>query len=427
MNRVSYERNGMEGEVKAFCERNGLRLSGSFTDEAGEYSSLRAVKTLVKRGLCSSVVMYDLNSLGGDKYVQLENELFFKRNGTRLIFVRKPASDPRRAIVLAAKRMFSFVTDWDEEYGLALPVHSNTDPSPGMLPFGYGIREGVPTIDGPEAEIVRDIFEAYADGRPIFEIAAFARSGSGTDFSNMTVKTVLKNERYLGRISRKGVKLPPIIRYDLWLRAHERLERDYGPARTLRPFIDEVSSRSMLSFVRSGAGERLSEGLTVDSDTLEKELIPLIKEAASEKNADGILAFSEAEKLAAEEEYPAAAREKNRVILEFAVALDRVKNGDFSQEAQKELDRLTDLKNVLGMKTRRILSEKELFSIGRDEICSFLERARRLDRLSFEEQRLIANAFVKTVRIRENGSYALIASPSVREYKRIPLEKTVIE
>lgn len=414
MKLTGYTRDGNEGAsaIKAFAASNGLVLTDVLSDSEGEYSAFRILQTRIKLGVTDAVLVPSYMSLGEDKYVRLENELFLKRNGVRLICAGKAFADRRRELVIAAKRFSSFVTDWDVNYGLGLPELPNPIKPNSNIPFGYNFVKGEAVIDAEDGETVRRIFQSYIDGMRIGEIVKLADgkvSKRGLKFGNMTVKTVLKNDRYLGRMSKKGVKLPPIIRYDTWLKVKERLEREYPPEPPTELIIKNVFSDDSL-VIRSGYGP-VNKGC-IGLEKLEDKLFGMIASLATEDNARAVYEDHVVNELAeTEKALPKAIEAYNRVLLEIRRELSKVKAGDFSDETQDKLERLSDLRAVYGMRCRRIESQKELFSIKREDIGSFFERARRINSLSREEQSLIANAFVRAVRIRDGEAEALFISP----------------
>ena len=426
MKLTGYTRDGTDGAsaINDFAASNCLVLTDVLSDSAGEYSAFRALQTRVKLGVTDAVVVPSYLSLGEDKYIRLENELFLRRNGVRLIAVRKAFVDRRRELIIAAKRFSSFVTEWDVSYGLDLPELPNPIKPNSNIPFGYSFVNGRAVIDAEDGETVRRIFQCYIDGMRIGEIVKLLGgtvSKRGLKFGNMTVKTVLKNDRYLGRMSKKGVKLPPMIRYDTWLKVNERLEREYPPAPPAELIVKNVFSDDSLA-IRAGCRCAVKDGC-ISIEEAEDRLFEMIAYLASEDNARALYEDHAVKELSETEKVlPRAIGAYNRVLLEIGKELSKVKAGDYSDETQNRLEHLSDIRAVYGMRRRRVKSEIELFSIGREDVEIFFERARRIKNLSREEQSLIANAFVRAVRIRNGSVEALFISPaSGKSIKRILL------
>lgn len=94
-----------------------------------------------------------------------------------------------------------------------------------MLPFGYGIREGMLVVEESEAAFVREVFEKRAQGETYAGIAeslqsrgiAFDDGAAGWD--KHKIRRILENERYIGKDG-----FPPILS-----------EEAYGKARSYAP------------------------------------------------------------------------------------------------------------------------------------------------------------------------------------------------
>lgn len=422
MRLVGYSRGARENPcaiINGFLSERGLESVPVFSDAENEFRSLRTVQNAVKRELCDAVILPSYDDLGDDKYSRLENELFFIRNGIKLIYIERHKVDAKRAIVIAAKRFSSYVTDWDESFGISMPEFGNAQPENSNIPFGYKVKDGEAAVDPTESECVRTIFGSYIAGKSIAEILRIipdAVSKRGKLFSNMTVKTVLKNRHYLGMRTKKGILLPPVIKYSTWLKAKERIEREYGGEPTLEPYFKKVASDRPPNYFRTVKGSGVS-GLSVDSDAFEKAIEREISAISSDRQIYSIvIEYVERELDEARSVYSDAVKTNNRITGEFRKALRRVSDGDYSEETQNTLERLADEKTFSAMRLRRIRSETELFSIDPDELMAFLSRAERINELSIEEKAFITDAFVRYVRIRSGKVIMRIFDPGAGRY-----------
>lgn len=116
-------------------------------------------------------------------------------------------------------------------------------------PFGYKLVDKRYIIDDENAEIVREIFERYANGEGAIQIATDignrgVRTKNGTFPESRWIRYIVNNQTYIGMIRRSedrnlskrqyntdAVSLSqgvhePIIERDLWERAQERQMRD---------------------------------------------------------------------------------------------------------------------------------------------------------------------------------------------------------
>ncbi|MCR5809141.1 MAG: recombinase family protein [Clostridiales bacterium] len=429
---------GLRARMNEYADKHGFELVLVLHDKEGEYGAWRQLQNLVKLEECNIVLLPSFDALGDDKYIRLENRLFLERNAVKTLYAEPPNIDFRHDLIVAAKRFSGFVADWDASYGLMLPYPDNFRPFKRVPPFGYRIENGEAVVSEPEAELVRRIFECYIAGKKIIEICREAEgfsSNKGMKFGNMTVKTILRNERYLGRISLKGYHLEPIITFGTWLKARERLEKEYPLVKPMTPFIDRIRSDKRLSFIRNDGDielgfrkDRAKSGYCIDLDALENEICAAVGRHANARSAlSSLVTYAENELHEAEEAYPKAVSENNRVIGRFHRRLDKLKNGDRSSKLQNELEAMTDLKNVYSMRVRRIGSEKELFSISKEDLHEFIERAARMSELSLEEKAFIARVFGVTLVIRNYEAFILAASPIDGRLKRFKLDNEIFE
>ena len=428
---IGYMRGAAEDIGRASMQRfaldNNIELERIFEDSPGRFVNFRLVQTLTKRGLIDTLLLRGTEDLGDDRYMALESRLFFERNGIRLIFMNKPSVDRRHDIALGIHRYYSFITETDESYGLMLPLRNTRHVFSRVPPFGYNVEDGVPVVNEAEAERVRMVFKSYANGASIAEIVKSMgdfTSARGKKFSNMTVKTLLRNERYLGRLSKKGYHLPSLITYDLWLSAHERLEREYAPDREPEPYFDTVRRLCPIVFYRGSANEnfRLGEyyrsAVAVDSDRLESAVEKIIAAYCKQENADSFYEYVLEEKKQAEIALCSAEKEYEAVSKQFGIKLKALIKGAREEEDQRELEDLTDRKNIYGMRRRRIVSENELFSITKEQVDGFFERARRISKLSVEERSWIAGTLVRYIAISKDEIAVFISNPLTGRVKR---------
>lgn len=436
MKLFAYCRGSDEG-IKEYSLQRGASLIDTIKDGEGSYSGYRWLQNLIKRGECDSVLIPSLDHLGEDRYIALENKLFMNRNGICLICMNRPVKfasivDRRRPIVTQAARLFSYLPEWDEEYGRSMP-RRNTDDFKRKPPFGYKVVSGRVEIEEAEAELVNFVFDEFIRGaslRGIYHTLNERLPEREQPFGNMTVKTLLSNERYLGLQSSKGYYLPPIIRYDKWLEARERFEGLYGNGKAyLRFCLDLIKSDRAFVCIRNGFKITAfpGGGYVIDSERLEARLAEAIRTLASYENAEALFAdYVLKEAAEAEKALPAAAEASNRAVREFRSLLERLICGERDAETQARLEELTDIKTVYGMRLRRIRSEQKLFSATKQSICGFFERCRRLPVVSAEEKRFICEAFVRSIRITDGRAFAYLNSPASPKVKKLEVTEVLI-
>lgn len=432
MTDIGYYRSAPDTDGRAriieAARRRSMELSLILSDEGERYSAFRSLQNMVKLRVVGTVIMPDSRSLGEDPMLRLENRLFFQRNGVRLIVIQDEKPDARREAALAVKRFYSLISEYDVEYGLKLPPRSVSAQFRRVPPYGYRVVNGAVEIDPEAAGTVRSIFNSYAAGRSIRGILADldAVSTRGKRFCNMTIKTIVGNERYIGRRSKKGYSLKPIITYDTWLKAKERAFSEYAHGTDAAPIFTHIRSDKPFACFDSSNEHALNNArliygrkLLVDAYALEKEIVRLIAAEYDEKGAEAFYhgyVVHEAEKAgnAASE----ARSEHMKLTAEFNRVLKELRGGCITEELLDTMDRLTDAGYVSAARLRRAESEKELFSIGPDQISEVFSRASRMNELSPEERRFYVSAFIRSIDIRNGRIRVCVISPSDGSVKK---------
>ena len=406
-------------------KKSGKTPVYTLEEKEGEYACFRQLQNMVKCLPHCGVIIPEYNTLGEDDYIRLENMLFLIRNRAKCAFIQGDGIDERHHIAAAAKHYSGFLYEKNTGYGAKMPSILSANGFKRKPPFGYTVVDGRAVIDSEDAKTVGLIFDMYLNGGRIGDIVRFLKLNNlvGNNFSNMTVKTILKNRHYLGMESKKGYKLDPIITYRVWLRTKERFEREYGTETPLWPFVRRISSDESYSFRRSeSAGAGYGNGYIISSGALERELLRLTADIASEDNAIRLYNdYVVPERERAKQAYPEALSEYNDAVRCFNKELDNVKKGDVSRPAQEKLEASKDRSIVYAMRLRRIRTEEELFGVTPDEIGEFFERARRLSKLSREEQEFITRTFISHVRIKNGRAYAYVRTPLCGKRERTEL------
>lgn len=414
--------------IELCASRKGKAADLILSDPFGEYGAFRELQHLVKREQVDTVIIPDVSALGDDEYTALENELFFRRNGVKLESAKRLPCDPRRETVSAIRRFYSFVPEWDVRYGLVLPQKRGARRDGAALPFGYRHENGEVFRDERESELVRLIFDSFIEGESIAGIRGLVKdevSTKGMNFSRMTVRSILSNDHYLGRESGKGLALPPIITYGKWLMAKERMEREYAHELFRTPYFGRIFSDCGLRFFRGRRPDNY-EGRLADSDALEELISGVIEKTASPENAKELIkCFAAPQAAKAARAFPIAAEEYNSCVRGMRKLLTAVKGGDFSEETQQKLEKEADRRVFLSMRLRRISSEAELFSVTEEEAQAFFERARRIRKLSREEQTFVSEAFIRRVLLFKDRTEVTVCSPSSGGYEKLRFDTIV--
>lgn len=411
------------------AQGHGVELMLVLCDEGSEFGSFRQVQNLIKLKECDSVLVPSYSALGCDKYMRIENELFIKRNGARLLTADCTTRDLRHDIAVAAKKCVSYLPIFEEEYGLSMPLPDNPEEFRRKLPLGYRSYPGGIETDPAAGEAVRAIFEWFIGGESVSDICTRANAAladSGRKLSNMTVRAVLENRRYLGVQSEKGYHLPPLIRYDAWLEAAARLERERRKSACGELYFKSIFCKKPIRFVDSFSKAADPNFVDVNAAALTSALERTVTDAVKGNAAERlILSYMKPELEEALAILPEAARERNNLIRLFRRDIELLSEGSRSPKLLERIESRADLKNMYGMRLRRIRQEAELFTNIEEPVFRFFRRAANISSLSLEERGLIMNAFIEKVRIVKGEAFVFIKDIETGRLKKAPLPGVV--
>ena len=416
-----FREDGLTAEaVRSYARVNGIALRGVLSDRSGEYGSFRNLQNLIKLGACRRVLMPSPETLGEDEYTALENLLFLVRNGVRPLFMhgmrRVPYSlDARLRVAGSAKALTQYAEQWRRSYGTAFPARDTRQVFSRKPPFGYMVEQGKAVICERDAQVVRAIFRAYAEGSSIYDIFKAANempsSRQGT-FTHMTVKSMLSNARYTGRRSKKGYSLPGLVDTRTWFDARARFERDYPKPPDAEPFFAPLIRGERPVFFRMGARPASNALRAADADALEYELYRMVGRLAAQENAEHLLgSFVTPALNAAQAALPRAQSEAEEANRAFNLALGSYLENKPNAERSKELMKFSDKRVMLNMRVRRVQSQIDLLSLSPDDVRGFFSRARRIEELSEEERLFIVSTFVLRVSFYNDVMRVVYVSP----------------
>lgn len=237
-------------ECRKYIEENDMQFVRAYVDEAttGKTTNNRnaffEMLNDVKRGLYECVVVYKYSRFARNLVEATIYRQQIEKSGATLISAMERIDDSTPE----GKMMRNIIMVMDEYYSenLAVFVQSSmhTAAKSGKMmgspaPLGYKYNENrLLEIDEQEAEIVRSIFELYANGFSYADILRWLRDRGlrtrrGKYFSESGIYAILRNEKYIGRFvySVEGYEtiiiddaLPALISADVWQRVQNRIE-----------------------------------------------------------------------------------------------------------------------------------------------------------------------------------------------------------
>jgi DNA invertase Pin-like site-specific DNA recombinase len=226
-----------------FCKRESYNVVGKYIDRATSAFKDTDKRTefnkMIKdseKGLWQGIIVYKLDRFARNRYDSATFKARLKKNGVKVISATENISDNPEGVILEAvlegmaefysKELSQKITRGMRES--AYKCHSIG----GHIPLGYKIVDKKLTIDEPNAQIVREAFDLYANGATVAEICdkfnrAGYRTAKGAAFNKNSFKAMFRNERYIGIYTYKDVRIeggvPAIIDKETFETVRSRL------------------------------------------------------------------------------------------------------------------------------------------------------------------------------------------------------------
>ena len=241
---------GQIRECKAFAERNGIDIIGSYIDRAfsAKTDNRPDFQRMIKESsskVFDMVLVWKLDRFARDRYDSAYYKRVLRKNGVKVVSATEAISEGAEGILLE-----SLLEGVAEYYSVELAektLRGMTENAlnckvNGSVPLGY-----VPTadkhyqIDPIYAPITVEIYQMYLDGMTMKDIvntlkARGIRNRKGGEVSENVVSNILKNCRYLGEYIFRDIVIPngilQIISQELFDRVQMRMKANKkAPAR----------------------------------------------------------------------------------------------------------------------------------------------------------------------------------------------------
>ncbi|WP_159887570.1 recombinase family protein [Paenibacillus puerhi] len=279
--RVSTEEQAKEGysitaqiaEMRKYAEQNDLEIVDEYVDEGASGKSISGrpqMKRLLKdanQQKFEVVIIYKLDRLARKLRDQLEIGDSLINNNAKLISL-KETIDTSTPSGMMTFQMFGMVAEMErssiiERGKMGQQQRARQGKYNGGVVLGYNSINKELVIDESEAIIVKKIFEYADQGMGLKAITrrlneAGYRTKHEKAFSTISVKTILNNPIYIGKIRynqvenwsekrRKGKNSDyllvdgthePLISSEQWESVHQKIsQRSYMPSRSEQPYI----------------------------------------------------------------------------------------------------------------------------------------------------------------------------------------------
>lgn len=237
---------GQQRVCMEFCKRQGYNVVGKYidratsafkdTDKRAEFN--RMIKESDKQ-LWQGVVVYKLDRFARNRYDSATYKARLKKNGVKVISATENISDNPEGVILEAvlegmAEFYSKELSQKISRGMresAYKCHSIG----GHIPLGYKVQNKKLVIDEPNAQIVREAFDLYANGSTVADICEKFnnkgyRTAKGSAFNKNSFKAMFRNEKYIGVYTYKEVRIedgvPAIVDKNTFEIVQKRLKKN---------------------------------------------------------------------------------------------------------------------------------------------------------------------------------------------------------
>lgn len=231
-------------------------ISGRKADKRPKFQHMIALAKKKERTF-DVILVWKFSRFARNQEESIVYKSMLKRDNVDVVSISEPLADGPFGSLIER------IIEWMDEY---YSIRLSGDVFRGMTkkaqiggyqarpPLGYRTpgHKMDPVIVPEEAEIVKMIFNMYADGKPMFDIARHlnsigAKTARGKNFERRSIDYILKNPTYIGKVRWNRTKndtneikpeeewiitdgnFEPIISNDLWNAVQDRINKEYTP------------------------------------------------------------------------------------------------------------------------------------------------------------------------------------------------------
>lgn len=434
---------GQLAAAKIYAEAKGYTIVHEYIDRAvsgrtDNRDEFQRMLTDCAKKQFTVIIVWKVDRFGRNREEITFNKYRAKKHGVRVEYVAENVGEGPEGVILE-----SVLEGMAEYYSLQLSqnvsrgLHESAKKYHmlgGTPPIGYRRdAEKKFEIDPDTAPIVQLIFNQYKAGATTREIADYLekngyRTARGTKITHNSIRTILKNEKYIGVYTFKDIIreegiIPPIIDTDTFRKVQDMLARNQKMPSNKWVYLDYLLTGKLICGKCGAAmagesgiganGQKYSyygcynrkTGKGCDKENVRQDLI---ENAVLEKMQE-IIQDDELMDFIAENTWQYyldhdADQEQIRIIEQQIADADKavsnlvksIEAGVFNDAIKARMDQLEMQKTAL----KKALADKELergFKLTRDHITFFLDQFRNLDYTDRECQKRLIDVFVNAI------------------------------
>ena len=222
------------GQLTNYCHLQGWEIfqnyvDPGFTGKDGNRPALKRMLADAKLGLFNRVLVIKLDRLSRNLRLLLEIEETLKQSGVSVASI-KESIDTSVAIGRTVFQVLGLVSEWERDNIIErtksgrIQRYKEGGSGPGNPPYGYKFNRTTKKLDisEQEARVVRIIFQEYALGKSMTQVANFlntekipSRNSNGKGWRNTAIRDVLINTVYKGsrivNVYQKSKSFPELL------------------------------------------------------------------------------------------------------------------------------------------------------------------------------------------------------------------------
>ena len=234
----------IEGQLEdcyKYAEQHNLHVVGEYIDRkiSGRSDNRKEFQRMIDDSAHKNfdvVIVWKLDRFARNRYDSAMYKAKLKKNGVQVMSAMEAIPDTPEGVMLEA-----MIEGMAEYYSLDLALkvrrgmrtaREKGEFMGGTIPYGYRIENKKPVIAEEEAEVIRGVFEAYANGARLKDLAdTYNASGLkpryGKKFTVSSFQNALRNRRYIGEDIADGITytniFPPIVSTELFDKVQQRI------------------------------------------------------------------------------------------------------------------------------------------------------------------------------------------------------------